>query len=60
MFGYHTVFSDPERGAVFELIEERSQVQHRDESVAKLGRLCSSIDSRSMSFIGLLLVLRTT
>jgi transposase len=25
MFRYHTVFSDPERGAVFELVEERSQ-----------------------------------
>jgi transposase len=25
MFLYHTVFSDPERGAVFELVEERSQ-----------------------------------
>ena len=25
MFRYHTVFSDPERGAVFELVEDRSQ-----------------------------------
>jgi transposase len=25
MFRYHTVFSDPERGVVFELVEERSQ-----------------------------------
>jgi transposase len=25
MFRYHTVFSDPERGALFELVEERSQ-----------------------------------
>jgi transposase len=41
MFRYHTVFSDPERGVVFELVEDRSQ------AAAELGFSLMSPDMRA-------------